>query len=82
MKIIVKYKTTRKKLDVPDNLSVQDLLAKARELHDASGWVKYSSSNLLKDLRILPNLFLGSMLISIVEKTGLVSLLSDFTWYF
>ena len=45
MKIIVKYKTTRKKLDVPDNLSVQDLLAKARELHDASGWVKYSSSN-------------------------------------
>ena len=79
MKIIVKYKTTRKKLDVPDNLSVQDLLAKARELHDASGWVKYSSSNLLTGLRILPNLFQGSMLISIVEKTVLDSLLSDFT---
>ena len=79
MKIIVKYKTTRKKLDVPDNLSVQDLLAKARELHDASGWVKYSSSNLLTGLRILPSLFLGSMLISIFEKTVLDSLLSDFT---
>ena len=39
MKVIIKYKTTRKKLDVPDNLSVQDLLVKAQELHDASGWV-------------------------------------------
>ena len=79
MKIIVKYKTTRKKLDVPDNLSVQDLLAKAQELHDASGWVKYSSSNLLKDLRILPNLFLGSMWFYLVFLSKLRGVSITFT---
>ena len=37
MKIIVKYKAVKKKLDVPDNLSGYDLLQKAVEIHNATG---------------------------------------------
>ena len=37
MKVIVKYKTVKKKLDVPDNLSIYELLQKAVEIHNATG---------------------------------------------
>lgn len=71
MKVIIKYKTTRKKLDVPDNLSVQDLLVKAQELHDASGNLtlslykkEISRAKKIKDLELVN----GDMLELIEDK--------------
>ena len=37
MKVIVKYKTVKKKLDIPDNLSSYELLQKAVEIHNVTG---------------------------------------------